>query len=310
MQQGEAGNAEALAERLGVNERTVYRDIAILTDLGIPCFFDEERGGYRIRRDFFLPPVHLTSGEALALLTLADGVGGSEQIAMTEPAVKAVEKIRAQLPPRVLRELGDVNRLMDVHLPASGPAAESIKDVFGRVQWSLRNRRVLRCRYESLNAETDDGYFLLHPYALSFDQRAWYVVGHHSGRGEIRRLKLNRFLAVTLTDEPYTIPENFSIAEFRGNAWRMIRGESTYNVAICFDATVADTVSDTNWHPTQDIEDHPDGSITFRCTVDGLDEIVWWVLGYGPHAVVKEPRELVDRIAELVKATAERYAQP
>jgi proteasome accessory factor B len=220
-----------------------------------------------------------------------------------------VEKIRAQLPAGVLRELGDFDRHIAINLPATGPAAEAICDVFDRVQHAIRHRRVLRCRYESLNAETDTAEFRLRPYTLAFDQRAWYVIGHHDSRGEIRRLKLNRFIALAPTDIPYAIPDDFSLADYRGKAWRMIRGGRTYPIVIDFGADVAETVGDTNWHSTQQIEDHPDGSITFRCKVDGLDEIIWWVLGYGPHARVREPKELAERVAALVEATILRYQE-
>jgi len=299
--------AADLARRLGVTERTVYRDLAILTDLGIPHYLDEATGGYRVRKDFFLPPVHLSASESLALLVLAERIGQTEQIAMTGPAARAIEKIRGQLPSRVLDEIGDVDKHIHVQLPATGPAGEAIRDVFGLMQQSIRTRRVLRCQYESLNNETDTTEFLFHPFTLSFEQRAWYAIGHHSNRGEVRRLKLNRFVAIALTDKPYAIPNDFSPDTFRGNAWRMIRGDQTYSVVITFDPEVAETVSDTNWHPTQEIEDHADRSITFRCEVEGLDEIVWWVLGYGPHAMVREPKELAERVTELSKTTAERY---
>lgn len=309
MQQGEARNAAELAEQLGVAERTVYRDLSLLTDLGVPHYFDAEAERYRVRKDFFLPPVQLSAGEALALLCLANGLGGEEQIALTGPASQAVEKVRGQLPQRVLDELGDVHQHIDVNLPASGPAGESIRDVFGLVRQAIHQRRALRCGYESLNAATDDGPFTFRPFALTFDQRAWYAIGHHDGRGEVRRLKLNRFIAVEPTEIPYAIPDDFSLAAYRGNAWRMIRGETLYHVAIDFTADVAETVSDTNWHPTQQIDYRGDGSITFHCEVEGLDEIVWWILGYGPHAHVREPIELAERVADLARATAERYGQ-
>lgn len=103
------------------------------------------------------------------------------------------------------------------------------------------------------------------------------------------------------------IPDDFSLEAYRGKAWRMIRGDRLYRVVITFDATVAETVSDTNWHSTQQIEEHDDNSITFTCDVEGLDEIVWWVLGYGPYATVREPAELVAMVGEMVKTTAERY---
>jgi hypothetical protein len=73
MQQGQAGNAAALADRLGVTERTIYRDLAVLADLGIPCYFDKDADCLRIRKDFFLPPVHLSTSEVLALLVIAEG---------------------------------------------------------------------------------------------------------------------------------------------------------------------------------------------------------------------------------------------
>ncbi|MEX2672875.1 MAG: WYL domain-containing protein [Phycisphaeraceae bacterium] len=308
MQQGDAGNAAVLAGQLGVAERTVYRDLAVLTDLGVPHYFDDEDGRYRVRKEFFLPPVQLNAAESLALLCLANGIGGDEQIALTGAASRAMEKVRGQLPQRVLDELGDVHEHMDVNLPASGPAGESIRDVFGLVQSAIRQRRALRCCYESLNSETDDRPFVFRPFALAFDQRAWYAIGHHDGRGEVRRLKLNRFVAVDQTDTPYAIPDDFSLAAYRGKAWRMIRGDTLHKIVIDFTADMAETVSDTNWHPTQQIDDHPDGSITFHCEVEGLDEIVWWLLGYGPHAHVREPAELAERVAELARGTVERYA--
>jgi len=195
MQNGGAGNAAALAEEFGVTERTVYRDLEVLTDLGVPHYFDDEARGYRIRKDFFLPPVQLTAGETLALLALVEGIACDDQIALTAPAARAVEKIRTQLPPGVVDELGDLDRHIDIQLPASGPAGEAIDDVFRHVRDAIRCRRALRCRYESVNSGAESDEFLFRPYALSFDQRAWYAIGHHDGRGEVRRLKLNRFTA-------------------------------------------------------------------------------------------------------------------
>lgn len=44
--------------------------------------------------------------------------------------------------------------------------------------------------------------------------------------------------------------------------------------------------------------------------VDGLEEIVWWVLGYGPGATVLEPPEFIERVRELLTATAKKYENP
>lgn len=51
----------------------------------------------------------------------------------------------------------------------------------------------------------------------------------------------------------------------------------------------------------------PNSILNEESRVEGLDEIVWWVLGYGPHAVVREPAELAARVAEMAQAMAARY---
>ncbi len=172
---------------------------------------------------------------------------------------------------------------------------------------------MLRCTYESLRSQADPKLkcepFEFHPYRLLFEKRAWYVVGHYEGRDAVRTLKLCRFADIELTDKPYAIPEDFTLNEHLGQAWQMIRGEQRYDVELHFDADFAETIADTQWHPTQQIEWHDDDSITFRCTVDGLDEIVWWVLGMGPGCVVKQPAELATRVERLGKQMLARYAE-
>lgn len=314
--QGETGwNAKRLAAECETSERNIYRDLTMLQGAGIPFHFCDETNGYRVGREFFLPPVDLTLDESLALIALGEAVGDDEQIPMLAPARRAIQKVRGQLPHKVLDAIGDGIAAVEMKLAAS-QAGEAVADVYERVRQAIVDRRVLRCSYESQSAvrhpgeagDSRDGeVFLFKPYRLFYNQRAWYAVGHHGGRGEVRCLKLNRFTACTPTDQPYAIPEDFHLRDHLGNAWRMIRGSKTYDVAVQFDPSFAETISDTHWHATQDIDEHDDGSITFRCTVDGLDEIVWWILSMGPHCKVISPAELADRVKELAEQIVQVY---
>lgn len=309
MQQDDAGGAKDFSDKLGIVERTLYRDLNILESLGIPCLRDPDSGRYRIRKDFFLPPVQLTGTEALALSVIAEQIAGHEQIAMTKPAALAMKKIRGQLPDRVFRDADAMESRMEVKLPPMGPADESHADVYHIIQQAIATGTSLQCRYDSLNPTTDnDQSFRLDPYVLSFDQRAWYVIAHHHGRGEVRRLKLVRFTDIRLGEERFTVPDDFSMDTFCGDAWRMVRGDKRYKVIIHFDAQMAETVQDTQWHHTQEVDYEEDGSLIFRCEVEGLDEIVWWVLGYGPYARVVEPPALIERISSMVEQMSKVYS--
>lgn len=308
--------AQRLADECGMSVRTMYRDLRVLQEAGIPFSFDDETRGYRVRRDFFMPPVELTLDESLALLALAEHIGGRQQVPLTRPAGRAMAKIRSRLPLNVRAELDELEKYIGVSLARSGPR-EGYEDVYETIREAIRRRRVLACRYESARSSlaagpADPGAsgepFHFHPYALFFNQRAWYVIGFHEARGEVRSLKLNRFTSCAASSLKAVIPTEFSLEAHFGHAWRMIRGGTRYEVEISFDASFAETIADTHWHPTQEIDWRADGSITFRCSVDGLDEIVWWVLGMGPHCRVIAPLELAERVRALASDTASRYA--
>jgi proteasome accessory factor B len=306
--QGTQGwDAKRLAKDCGVSVRTLYRDMKTLTEAGIPHRYDPATRCYQIDRAFFMKPVDLTLDEALALIALGEHIGGTEQIPFTRAAVRAVAKLRCQLPESLRRDLDGLDDKLAIRLSQS-EQPDGAQDVYEKIRHALTSRTALMCRYGSPPAGNGAGAFEFRPYALLFSQRAWYAIGHHGGHKEVRCLRLSRFDEIKATDKAYRIPSEFSIDKHLGLAWRMIRGNKRYDVAIDFDAEFAETIADTHWHPTQEIEWHGDGSITFKCKVDGLDEIVWWVLSMGPHCRVKKPAELRQRVAELAAGIVKQYA--
>ncbi|MFI5381281.1 MAG: helix-turn-helix transcriptional regulator [Tepidisphaerales bacterium] len=309
--QGEKGwTARRLAVECGTTERNIYRDLKMLEGAGVPYSFDKETNGYIVRRDFFMPAVEMTLDESLAVLALAEQIGGEEQVPFTRAAAKAISKIRCNLPQPIQQELKQIEEHIAIRLAAISQP-QGTEDVYQLVRRALAQRRVLECRYESVNSGGKDvERFRFKPYTLLFNQRAWYAVGHHGGRGEVRTLKLNRFNECRLTNLTYEIPKGFSVAKYLGNAWRMIRGDKSYDVELRFDPEFAETVADTHWHPTQEVLWQDDGSIIFRCTVDGLDEIVWWILSMGPHCTVNKPPELAERVRGLAAGIVSQYETP
>lgn len=156
-----------------------------------------------------MPAVSLTLEESLALVALAEHVGGREQVPFTRPAAKAISKIRCVLPRAVQDELAKLDEHVAIHLAAANPP-EGTADVNQTMRSALAARRALLCRYES--AAPDGGRaapaaFVFRPYTLFFSTRAWYEVGHHGGRKDVRCLKLNRFTLCRPTDEAYVFAQ-------------------------------------------------------------------------------------------------------
>jgi proteasome accessory factor B len=87
----------------------------------------------------------------------------------------------------------------------------------------------------------------------------------------------------------------------------MIPEGREYRVRLHFSPKVAGNVAEVLWHETQEVAFNDDGSCEFRATVDGLGEILWWILGYGDEVRVVEPAALRKRIASRARAMADLY---
>ncbi len=71
-------NATSISQELQVTERTVYRDLEVLTFAGVPWEYDEHQRCYRVRPDFQFPIMNLTEEESIgqAVATKVSNVAG------------------------------------------------------------------------------------------------------------------------------------------------------------------------------------------------------------------------------------------
>jgi predicted DNA-binding transcriptional regulator YafY len=79
-------------------------------------------------------------------------------------------------------------------------------------------------------------------------------------------------------------------------------------VTIRFQPLVAQNVAEVCWHATQKIAWNDDGTMDFTATVDGIQEISWWVQSYGDQALVLSPQSLRDLIAGRARNLVRRYS--
>lgn len=61
--------SSALAQKFGVSVRTIYRDIRVLEQAGVPVSAEDGKG-YSLMEGYRIPPVMFTESEANALITI------------------------------------------------------------------------------------------------------------------------------------------------------------------------------------------------------------------------------------------------
>ena len=119
-----ATTATHLAERLGVSERTVYRDIRDLILAGTPI--DGEAGvGYRIRPGYDLPPLMFDRDEIQALVIGARIVRQFGDPALARASDAILAKVAA-IVPKELAPLVAETRLFVPSIVGAGKSAEAL----------------------------------------------------------------------------------------------------------------------------------------------------------------------------------------
>lgn len=145
------------------------------------------------------------------------------------------------------------------------------------------------------------------PYALAPHDGSWFVIAHDSIHDEVRLFNIDRITTCAITDDRYSVPEDFSQADYFGETWGVIRGLSSepVDVAIRFSPVVAAWVGEIQRHESQRMESLPDGGVRVRFHCGITPELVRWVLWYGGDAIVEEPSEL----RAAVRNEAQRIVQ-
>jgi predicted DNA-binding transcriptional regulator YafY len=306
LQSGRSLNSSQLAEICKVSRRTVFRDIGTLRGSGIAVNYDEDRRTYTMPSSMLLPAANFTLQETLSLLLVSYELGDERKGIPFQAAARAAAlKLLGNLPRQMRERLSQRTEAISVRLdPHSDP--KEAAPIFQLLTQAIAERRPLRIQYKSLT-EWNDITTALSPYRILFSRRNWYVIGRSSVHRSVRTFNVGRIKSAEPIGGQFRIPQRFSLDRYLGNAWHLIRDKGRHRVVVRFEKQVASNVAEVNWHKTQSLRWNDDGTLDFRATVDGLGEIVWWILGYGRQAEVLHPPELRAMIAEHVTALAEIY---
>jgi predicted DNA-binding transcriptional regulator YafY len=297
-----------IAAELECSERTIFRDLAVLELAGVPWYFDEQERCYHARPGFQFPVVNLTDDELIgqatsAALTSAPGLNVTKGSGPTTRKLQVTSKEESA---KLMADVERVTSVLDLKLADHSGCHETIKTL----QWALIQGRRLTGTYVS-PYEVEPKRIELHPYRLCLVKQAWYVVARTEGSDRPQTYRVTRFKTLRPIDTSSVVPADFDLKAYFGNAWGVYRGDRSYDVELRFSREAADLVAETTWHLTQKTERHKDGSVTLRFRVDGLNEIVYWILGWSGRATVVQPDELRGLVvAKLREALSLNKGEP
>jgi len=292
-----------MAERLGVDRITVYKDRALLED-EVP-FVEVERGRWKIDRTRYLSSIRLSLHEALALYLPARRAARQTLIAQPHVA-NALEKLATALKqPMTERLVKAANVILS---QSAQPERVAIMETIAR-GWTERLK--VRIAYRGLRAR-QTGHHLVSPYLI--EPALWsdgaYIIGHSDYFDDDAVFKIERIEQATLTRESFDIPEKFDEQELLRYAWGIWRGEGEPERVVLRFAPGEATrrVKESIWHPQQEpIRDLPNGGCEWAAHISEWQEMIPWIRGWGADCEVLEPKELRGALTREAQGLAELY---
>lgn len=291
-----------LAARLGVERQSVYRlrekaqaqGVWVLTrgeDPSLP------RGWMRLESHQDLQGVFRLTREELEALWVA---------------VAWVDR----LTPRVRKALGRLfwgKGAREQPLLYSPLVDQYPEGLFERVVRAIRERRICEVAYR--NARGEEKRYFFDPYALIARDPHLYLVGANHNRRQagydpLVELRLDQVLVFRLTPRRFPNPR-FDVRAYAQSRFRAFAGEGApMRVRVRFSPEKAGFIRRTRRHPTQRVEDLPDGGVVWQVEVPLSEDLVHFIVGYGPHAQVLEPEELRQRVVAWAQGAVEANRSP
>jgi predicted DNA-binding transcriptional regulator YafY len=192
--------AAALAEQLGVSERTIYRDMQTLAELGAPV--EGSAGlGYLLRSGFFLPPLMFDVDELEALVLGARWVRRQGDPVLARAAANALAKIATATPKDLRDDMADTS----LWVPLARDAPEH--DAFVRpAREAIRRQHKLRIHYRDENGLSSER--TVWPFALAFYEGRRLLAAWCEMRQANRHFRIDRIAQAEPLAERYPTPRH------------------------------------------------------------------------------------------------------
>lgn len=280
-----------LAQHHEISERMIQKDLEIIRiRLGLKLLHDGQ--AYAFEHLPSLPTTQYSFQEALALLTAARAAQALPGVNSADLAA-AITRLEAVFP----EELIPLLRQAMEQLPKR-TCKNTRQERLALIHRSMAERRCLQILYSTASRDGKVKERTVDPYELLPYGRSWHLVAFDHDREEILQFKVDRILQATLIDTPYSLPPDFDIDEYLGDAWGIMRGSAgePEEVALLFEPQAGQWVAEEQWHKSQKCEVLDDGQLRISFFVGVTPEMINWLLYYGGKVYIESPDWLREEV--------------
>ncbi len=283
-----------LADKLGVDRRTVRRYITVLEDMGVPITTEQGRhGGYMLVPGFKLPPMMFTDDETLAISL---GLLAARQLGLAD-AAPAIDNVQSKL-----------ERVMPSNLRQRARAVSETTKLMLRKPTPLLNDRLLLTLTRAVQEQLRIGFAYeaqdkgatqreADPYGLLFQFSRWYMIGYCHLRQAMRTFRLDRMEKTELLHQHFQRPSGFDPADHFMKSLFTMPMNHRVMVILYTDAETAARAFDCHPNAQALFQPHPDG-LLLDTPIDNIEWFVNWLAHLHFQFRVLEPDALKAALSE------------
>lgn len=195
--------AVELAEACGVDRRTVYRDLSLLNEIGVPIY--QKDGRFYLNREHYLANVRLNYDELLALLCASTM---SRQV-VSPHLITAMQKLSRSLPQAVRAHTNLLIEIAQRH-KMSVTSVEML-EIIARAWGDLKKVKIW---YGSRDGSKVRKREVSTYFVETRSPGVVYVIGYDSLTQKVRAFQLNRIRRAQMLTSRYEIPPHFDVRRY------------------------------------------------------------------------------------------------
>lgn len=268
--------AKQLAEKLEVSTRTIYRDIEVLSESGVPVYTNKGTGGgISLLDNFVLSKSVLTEreqGDILAALQSYSAINNN-----------AAEEVLGKLSGLFKR---DTENWIEVDF---SEWSFLYKNNFNQIKTAILDKKILR--FEYFNSQGIKTSREVEPLQLWFKHRSWYLKAFCLEKQDMRVFKLSRIKNIAVSQQS-SISSGRSLCSFESSYSQpvfnnvMLRMHMNKNIAF----RVYDEFDEDN------ITQMPDESFEVTAELPEDEWLYGYIMSFGAYAEVLEPQSIRDEV--------------
>ena len=278
--------AKELADKFEVSQRTIYRDIDLLSSAGIPIYTTKGKGGgIGILDNYVLNKSMLSEGEQNEIIAALQGLSAINYTNVDDVLSKVSEFFGKSNEKWIEVDFSDWS--------------ENQKEKFNIIKESIIKKEVISIEYYSSYGEKSKR--VIEPLQLMFKGKSWYIVAFCRVRESIRIFKINRIRKIEVLEERFTrcFKEDMDMEITEPSDIQCI------NMKMRVDASQGYRVYDE--FSEDEIYKEEDGSFIVSTTYPIGSGVYSYILSYGSYAEVIEPQYLRNEIRKLLRKTLNKY---